>query len=496
MSNSGNITLIGVTVVNSETPNAPPILGPLTLAPGESFPYTASYIVPKNFCGTDTVTAEGLNVCTLLPVSSSVTTTCPVVTPAAKIAVTQNCPETPTPRGGLYTFTGTVSNPGEITLLNVYVVNNQLTNNTPVIGPIDLAPGEVVHFSGSYIAPRCCCLVIDTLTARGTDKCSGEEIKTTTTTVCPLLTTPIIGLLQDCPANPLVVGSNYAFSGYVTNSGDVVLTNVFVFSPSGTNSPVLGPIELAPGESEYYSGNYLVTAAGCGAVFTASGADVCGGRVVTGTVVCPVDVSPLAKLSISESCPPGPVRLGTTVVFTGIISNSGNVTLTNVIVFSGLPNNGSILGPIDLAPGGSAPFTGSYAALTGSNLATNSVAVTNNIGVITTNRVVTLTPANTLVATGMDHCDGSTIIVAADCLGPVTAPPLRVLATPAIANNAVTLSFPTISGQLQKVQYKNSLNDASWTDLQTVTGTGASITLTDPGLAQHPSRFYRIVSAQ
>ena len=56
-----------------------PLLGPITLAPNESINYRASYIVPPDFCGTDTVTASSLDACTFLPVVNSVTTTCPVI---------------------------------------------------------------------------------------------------------------------------------------------------------------------------------------------------------------------------------------------------------------------------------------------------------------------------------------------------------------------------------------------------------------------------------
>ena len=96
--------------------------------------------------------------------TDSVTTTCPITT-TPRITVTKNCPLLPTPRGGLYTYSGSVSNAGNVSLVNVYVMDDQPTNNTPVIGPITLAPGATVNFTNSYVAPVCCCLIIDTLTA-------------------------------------------------------------------------------------------------------------------------------------------------------------------------------------------------------------------------------------------------------------------------------------------------------------------------------------------
>jgi hypothetical protein len=495
VSNSGNITLIGVTVVNSQTPNRGPIFGPATLAPGESFQYTASYVVPADFCGTDTVTAKGLDVCTLLPVSSSVTTTCPVITPPASIAVTKECPSTPTPRGGLYTYTGSVRNPGLVTLINVYVVNSAPSNNTPVIGPITLAPGEVRFFSASYIAPHCCCQVIDTLTARGEDRCTGTEVKSTATAVCPLLTSPQIGLLQDCPATPIPMGTLYSYSGYVTNSGDAVLTNVFVFGPQGTNSPVLGPIELAPGESEYYFGTYQVPSNICLVTVTTSGIDVCGGIRVAKAVSCPVATAP--DLSITETCPPAPVIAGTTVAFTGVVKNIGNITLTNVLVFRSQDGgNVPVVGPLTLLPGATAPFLGNYVALSGSNPTTNLVTVTNISGVITTNTVVKFTPNNIVTATAMDICGDAKVIVGADCLGPVIIPTTPGIQTPTSVNGVVGLTFPTEAGKSLTVQYKDLLTDPAWKVLEIISGTGQNQTVHDPAAAQHPSRFYRVISTQ
>ena len=88
------------------------------------------------------------------------------------------------------------------------------------------------------------------------------------------------------------------------------------------------------------------------------------------------------------------------MVFGGLVSNPGNITLTNILVFSSQPsNNTPVLGPITLAPGASAPFTGSYIAIGGSNPMTNSTIVTNSSGIITTNRCLLIVTNNTVTVT-------------------------------------------------------------------------------------------------
>ncbi|GDY22277.1 hypothetical protein LBMAG56_36240 [Verrucomicrobiota bacterium] len=382
VSNAGSITLLDVTVNNSQTPGAP-VFGPVIMAPGEWFSYSASYVVPEDFCGTDTVTARGLDICTLLPVVNSMTTTCPILTSPPRIALTKECPLLPTPRGGVYAYTGTVSNPGRVTLVNVFVVDNYPTNNTPLLGPITLAPGASANFRGSAIAPTDCCEIIDTATASGLDRCAGSNVTAFVTTVCPLLTTPAIRLVQICPATPILMGSVYSFGGFVTNTGDVVLTNVFVYGPQGAGSPLVGPIELAPGESEFYFGSYTVPFDTCSVSVTARGQDVCRGNVATTSVSCPVATTP--GLSVVENCPPGPISSGSLVLFGGSVRNTGNVTLTNVLVYSSQPNNSVVLGPLTLLPGATAPFAGSYVATGGSNPTTNTIVLTNGSQVITTN---------------------------------------------------------------------------------------------------------------
>jgi uncharacterized repeat protein (TIGR01451 family) len=286
VSNSGNITLVNVTLVN-DIPTNGSVFGPVTLAAGEFASYSASFIVPADFCGTHTVTARGLDSCTHLPVAASATTICPVLPTLPRIAVTKNCPAQPTPHGGTFTFTGTVSNPGTVTLVNVFVVNDQPAANTPVIGPITLAPGASRDFSGSYPAPTDCCAITDTLTAHGQDRCGGTLVAATATQICPLLTTPRIAVVEHCPSAAVPVGGLYEFTGSVTNTGDVVLLNVYVVSSQpASNTVVLGPIELAPGESEEFNGSFTLVAGAGELIVTAAGVDTCQARVATASANC------------------------------------------------------------------------------------------------------------------------------------------------------------------------------------------------------------------
>jgi hypothetical protein len=65
------------------------------------------------------------------------------------------------------------------------------------------------------------------------------------------------------------------------------------------------------------------------------------------------------------------------------------------------------------------------------------------------------------------------------------------LSNPTRSGQTFTVSFATIPGKSYLLQYKNSLNDAAWTSLSSIPGTGGIRTLTDP-FATPNTRFYRV----
>jgi hypothetical protein len=72
----------------------------------------------------------------------------------------------------------------------------------------------------------------------------------------------------------------------------VVLTNVMVYGPLGTNQTVLGPIQLAPGEAETYFGTFTAVFNTRAVTVTAVGQETCGGTYATNSASCPVVTTP------------------------------------------------------------------------------------------------------------------------------------------------------------------------------------------------------------
>jgi hypothetical protein len=119
---------------------------------------------------------------------------------------------------------------------------------------------------------------------------------------------------------------------------------------------------------------------------------------------------------------------------------------------------------------------------------------TNTVTTYTTNSVVSFTATNTVTATGMETCDAGTVVAFANCLGPFVPPPRApVIGASTMNNGCPSLCFPTETGVLYTVQYKDSMTSPAWLDLARIAGPGGSVTITDTTAAHLPSRYYRVV---
>ena len=258
--NAGNITLLNVVVMNDHTRgrSAPDS----RLIGARSFGlFLGELHGPRHWERDQHRFGLGPRVCAAPPVTNSASSTCPVLT-SPGLAITKACPPAPVAAGGILTFTGTVTNTGNITLTNVFVINDQPVANTRVLGPITLAPREGTNFAGSYTVALETCAATDTLTATGNDANTGITITTRVSATCPILTVPSIAITLNCPTNPVTPGGLLVYSGTVRNAGNVTLSNIVVLndhtgahaglepglSGTGSHGPVLGEF---PGPADW-----------------------------------------------------------------------------------------------------------------------------------------------------------------------------------------------------------------------------------------------------
>lgn len=470
--NIGNSTLTNVVVVQRRTSTNVTLLTIPTLAPGASANFNGSQKVPPDCCSISTTVVATGGDCSGEVVSDTTTITCPV-TASPAINITKLCPLEPVAIGDLFKFTGSISNSGNITLVNVIVTNRQPGTNVLIFGPVSLAPGESMEYTGSYIVPPDFCAG-DTVVVTAEDIC-GRPVSDSATTTCPVETSPAIVVIKDCPAEPTPRGGTYTYSGSVINTGNVTLINVVVINNHPTNGTVvLGPITLRPGESRPFTGSYVPHCICCEIVDTVSarGQDRCAGTIVTAqaTDVCPLLTTP--RLSIVKECPTTPVAVGGTFTFRGSITNTGDVILTNVIVVSSHAPNVRLVGPIELAPGESEEFTGSYVVTAGTD--------PNQI---------------TVVVTGQDLCLGRSISASASCGGPIIGPDgdSPVISGVLLNGDVATVTWASKPGVTYRLQFKGETGTAEWSDIPgNVTATGSTTSKSDQ-VGTNKTRFFRII---
>src|SRR4030095_11658016 len=161
--------------------------------------------------------------------------------------------------------------------------------------------------------------------------CAGRVVRNTSTKTCPVQTAPDLAVTKDCPTTPITAGSQVVYSGFLTNSGNVTLTDVVV--NSGANR-VIGPLTLAPGQVTNFTGSVTAPANTCSLtdVWTVTARDRCTSATLTrsATTTCPVGTTP--KIDITVACPATPITPGTLAHYTGSLRNYGDITLTKLPV--------------------------------------------------------------------------------------------------------------------------------------------------------------------
>jgi uncharacterized repeat protein (TIGR01451 family) len=178
------------------------------------------------------------------------------------------------------------------------------------------------------------------------------------------------------------VGQVVQYSFLVTNTGNVVLRKISIgeveFTGSGELSDVTCPADpssLIPGASVTCTADYVVTQADVDAgtitnTATATGTPPIGPAVVSDPSTAVVTATPSPALALVKSATPSMITMaGQTVTYTFVLTNTGNVTLSNVTanetVFTGtgtLPVVSCPTSAAALAPNASVTCTASYAA--------------------------------------------------------------------------------------------------------------------------------------
>lgn len=312
------------------------------------------------------------------------------VTPAASAAIT--LVKTATPRratgnpavGDIIDYTFAVTNTGKTPLLNVTVTDplpglTWVSNTT--IARLNPGQSNDTAFKATYALTQDDIesgALLNTATATGQWGVNGGtpvNVTDTDSATVPALSVPGLTIVKEMEsntiANPTVVGNTIRYKFTVTNTGNTILRNVAVtdalasVTPDPVGAFTIGT--LAPGASTAVYADYAVTPGDINAgkvdnSATASGVHGPSDSPITtpeSKVSVPLHRNPdLTLVKALTGTIPSVPRAGEMLTWTVTATNTGNVTLTNLVVSDPFP--GATVTPASvasLAPSATADFT-------------------------------------------------------------------------------------------------------------------------------------------
>jgi uncharacterized repeat protein (TIGR01451 family) len=408
----------------------------LSLAVGASSDITATYTITQSDIDTGSVTNSAL-VTAQDPDGNDITdvsgteidndtSTITTITQTPAIALVKTAIVSGTGAlGDVITYIFTVENTGNTTLTNVVVTDPMLglvITGSPILS---LAVGVSSVITGTYTIIQSDIdtgNVTNTATAtsdEGATDISGTANDNDDSTITTITQTPAIALVKTAIVSGTgILGDVITYTFAVTNTGNTTLTNILVTDPMVGLSPLTGsPISsLAVGaSSSVIIGTYTITQSDIdtGSVTNSATAtsdegatDVSGTEIDNDTSTITTITKTPAIALVKTAIVSGTGTLGDVITYIFRVENTGNTTLTNIVVTDpmvGLAISGS---PISsLAVGVSSVITGTYTIIqsdidtgnvTNTATATSDEGATDISGTANDNDTPTVTPIITL----------------------------------------------------------------------------------------------------
>lgn len=360
VSNTGQEALSSVVVTDhgfTGTGQAPIVSCPsMILASGSSMDcVTSNYSVAQSDIDTLTSISNQVTVVAVPPAGSHV-----AATASAEILVRANSGLTltqiPSPNslsqvGAIETYTFIATNSGTRTLNNLVVHTASFNgSNGPsaiVCGATTLAPNASVQCTATYSVTQTDLDIRSSLihraTATSTDSAGSAISSNSTQTTVPLIQAPEITLSKSAAvASFNAAGASIPFVFTVTNTGNVTLTDISIDEGAFTGTGALGSITcasitLAPNEITTCTAAYTATQSDYNTGLVSNTAKARGKfgthSVVSNDSTVTVNasgVSPGMTIAVTSNVDEVS-HSGDSITYLVVVTNSGNVTLTNVV---------------------------------------------------------------------------------------------------------------------------------------------------------------------
>ncbi|MFZ0091251.1 MAG: hypothetical protein WAL63_17210 [Solirubrobacteraceae bacterium] len=393
VTNTGNVDLTALAVsdntvgaVSCPTPAAP------GLAPGGVQTCTATYTATaqdaRNNNITNTATATGTDAAgAKSPTSAPATFTIPQGAAAPAVLIHKSATATPSSDqdgvvvGDHISYAYVVTNAGNVNLSSVAVSDVTAGHVTcPPLSTAGLSPGASVTCTEDVAyqvtqADVDSGSVTDVATATGTATVAGSSVTSPASppasVTIPAAVSPAVSIVKSGAVAPsadqhaVTPGDTIQYSYLVTNIGNTTLQSISVSDSNAgrVTCPTPAPPGLAPGAVESCSAAspYVVSQADvdAGAVAdtaTASGTDLLGtpSPAASGSATIPAEaadpeLSLVKNGTVSPPADQGNVKVGDTIKYRYVVTNTGDVTLTTFAVID--PTLGRVSCPTPAAPG-------------------------------------------------------------------------------------------------------------------------------------------------
>ncbi|MEV6120737.1 DUF11 domain-containing protein, partial [Streptomyces sp. NPDC052077] len=389
VTNNGNVTIEDVRIQEAEFTGSgtPPVVdcpaeAAAALAPGDQLTCTATYTVTQADVDegsiTNSATATGTPPSGEPPVSPPSEVTVPAPSePALKVVKTASTGKLVA--GEEITYSFAVTNTGNVTLTDVKVDEGEFTGDgelgdvTCPAGAASLAPGARVTCTASYTVTQAdvdAGSITNSATATGTPPSGEPPVSPPSEVTVETDDDPGLSVVKSASTqepDKLVLGEEITYSFLVKNTGNVTVKDVTVDEGEFSGSGDLGAMEcpadraaaLAPGEQMTCTASYTVTQADVDAgsitnSATATGVPPRGEPPVSppSEVTVPTPVEP--ELEIVKTASADRLVAGEEITYSFAVTNTGNVTITDVKVEEGEFTGQGKIGALDCPEEGTA----------------------------------------------------------------------------------------------------------------------------------------------
>jgi uncharacterized repeat protein (TIGR01451 family) len=364
VTNTGDVTVSDVEIVEGEfTGDAAQLsdvecetTGPL--APDASVSCSATYTLTQDdvdagtVSNTATASADAPGAVTD-PASAASTAVLSIPAAPALAVVKSVSGATVDSAGDVVTYLFDVTNTGNVTVDGIAIEERTFTGAGQPVAvtcpPATLAPGDETTCVGTYTVVQAdvdAGGIDNTARVTGLAPNDAPVVSADSTVNLPIAADPSVALVKSASPTTLLVGQETTYSFVVTNTGNVTLSDVAIdeteFTGSGDLSDVtcVGASALAPGAQAICSATYTITQTDVDAGQLTNTATALagsrGGDVSSeeSTVRLPFDADPgLSIVKTADTA--GFTTAGDEIEYRFHVTNTGNVTMTDVAVAEG-----------------------------------------------------------------------------------------------------------------------------------------------------------------